>query len=102
MKIAYLILAYNNFKHLQRLIDALTTENATFYIHIDKRVKAPELKGKIKYAKRINSYWSTFNCVTPTIEMMKEACKDGNDYFVLLSGQDYPIVSNEEIEKNFI
>jgi hypothetical protein len=99
MKIAYLILAYNNFIHLQRLIDALTTDSSSFYIHIDKRVKAPEIKGRnITFIKRRNSYWSTFNCVSPTIEMLKLAIKDDNDYCLLISGQDYPIVSNERIE----
>ncbi len=103
MGIAYLVLAYNNYTHLQRLIDALSTPYSKFYIHIDKRSEMPNIKGdNIFLIKRVKSYWSTFRCVTATVNLMKEAIKDyKNDYFVLVSGTDYPIVSNDEIAKRF-
>lgn len=102
MQIAYLILAYNNFDHLRRLINALDTPECKFYIHIDKRSQMPDIKSdNIFFIGRINSYWSTFNCVRATIRLLRMAIKDDNDYFVLISGSDYPIVSNDEIQKRF-
>lgn len=96
MKIAYLIAAHNNFLHLKRLINALNEQNVTFYIHVDKKVQLPEIKGDniIFINKRINVHWSGFSQVKATINLLERAIWDSNDYFVLLSGTDYPIKDN--------
>lgn len=101
MRIAYLIMAYDNYDHLQRLINALNCEGVSFYIHIDKRSKMPALEGdNIFFVERINSYWSTFNCIRAELNLLRKAIESGPfDYFVLLSGADYPIVSNRKIKE---
>jgi hypothetical protein len=101
MKIAYLILAHNNFIHLQRLIDALNEGDCRFYIHIDKKFPLPGIQGNniIFLEDRVKVYWSTFSEVTATLKLMRRAMHDDNDYFVLLSGSDYPVRSNGEIIK---
>src|SRR4051794_14167084 len=100
MRIAYLILAHNNYAHLQRLIDALNEYDSGFYIHIDKKSELPEIKGDniIFIENRVKVYWSTFSEVQATLNLMEKAILDTrNSYFVLLSGADYPVKSNNEI-----
>ena len=41
MKIAYLILAHNNYNHLKKLVNALNDGNGVFFIHIDNTLKLP-------------------------------------------------------------
>jgi hypothetical protein len=100
MKIAYLILAHNNYKHLNRLIAALDINNASFYLHIDKKAKLPNIKGEnISFIKnRIKIYWANFSIIRATLKLLERAIEDNNDYYVLLSGMDYPVTSNKEIE----
>src|SRR4051812_35408709 len=102
MRIAYLILAHNNYTHLQKLIDALNEFDCKFYVHIDKKSPLPNLKGDniIFIKNRVKVYWSTFSEVQATLHLMDEAARDRrHDYFVLISGVDYPIRSNAEIIK---
>src|SRR5437868_6775920 len=100
MRIAYLIMAHDNYIHLQRLINALDGDHCRFYIHIDKKSKMPALKGQniIFTKERVRVYWSSFSEVTATLNLLRMAIKDrDNDYFVLLSGVDYPVKSNSLI-----
>jgi hypothetical protein len=96
LKIAYLIAAHHNYLHLKRLIEALDEQNCTFYIHIDKKSQLPTIKGEniIFIKERINVHWSGFSQVRATINLLEWAIKDENDYFVLLSGVDYPVKCN--------
>lgn len=98
MKIAYLILAHNNFEHLKRLIDALNDDNCFFYIHIDKKSTLPlNLDGYenlIIIDKREQVFWGGYSIVQATINLLEFSFHHRqNDYFVLLSGLDYPIRS---------
>jgi hypothetical protein len=102
MQIAYLILAHNNYIHLQRLIDTLSVPHCRFYIHIDKKSSMPSIKGDNIFfvQNRVKVYHSSFSEVEATIKLLKLAAKDtDNEYFVLLSGADYPVKSNEEINE---
>ncbi|MEP7318389.1 MAG: beta-1,6-N-acetylglucosaminyltransferase [Panacibacter sp.] len=96
MKIAYLIAAHNNYRHLQKLINALSNGDSTFYIHIDKKSLLPNVKDdKIFYIKnRVNVYWSGFSQVRATLNLMEEAIKGNHDYYAYISGVDYPIKPN--------
>jgi len=40
MKISFLIIAHDNFKHLERLIQALGEDATTIYVHVDKKNEA--------------------------------------------------------------
>lgn len=108
MKIAYLLLAHNTPNHMRRLIDALSTDAATFFIHIDKKSDIEEyfyLKKENVYftKKRIAVYWGHFSQVEAILILMKTAffSKVKYDRFVLLSGADYPIKSTAYIEAFF-
>lgn len=97
MKIAYLITAYNNYEHLEKLINALDDTNAEFFVHIDKKSQMPEnLVGNLKvvFIDRIPVWWGGWSHMEAILNLMKEAGQRAFDYYVLISGTDYPIRPN--------
>ena len=75
MKIAYLILAHKNPRHLQRLINALQYDNTAFFIHVDAKVNnLDEFKlfksfDNVYFIKRrVDVQWGAF----PKREMLVE------------------------------
>lgn len=100
MKIAYLITAFANFRHLERLIESLDDTDVEFYIHIDKKSKLPQqLKEapNIHYIPRIKVWWGGFSHLQAILNLMKAALTSQPDYLVLLSGGDYPIRSRQTL-----
>ncbi|MDR0824067.1 MAG: beta-1,6-N-acetylglucosaminyltransferase [Prevotella sp.] len=96
MKICYLILAHNNFKHLNRLIEALDDTAGSFYIHIDKKTKQeyiPPIENATVIPTRIDINWGGFAMVEATLALMEYgvAHSADADYYILISGVDYPI-----------
>lgn len=110
MNIAYLILAHNQPQQLERLINRLDVANTWFYVHIDQ--KSPDkqeitrkLEGKrnVKVISEYDVNWMGFNMVRATLALMHIALNSGIDlkYLVLMSGQDYPIKGNRQINDFF-
>lgn len=106
MKIAYCILTHNNPEHLLRLTRAIATPNTHSFVHIDAKSdmnisesKNPQLT---LVKNQVPVYWGSFHIVQATLNTFEEALHhDDYDYFVVLSGADYPIRSNAFIEKFF-
>lgn len=98
MKICYLILAHNNFAHLDRLVEAMDDTASTFYIHTDKKA-LQDYKPLSPSAKVIPTHidinWGGFSMVEAMLALLKYGIQysAGSDYFVLISGVDYPIRS---------
>jgi hypothetical protein len=99
MKQAFLIIAHGNYQHLVRFIAKLKT-NCNIYIHVDKKQKLNQIELEnfkaISAVKGIYSQytinWAGYNMLKCILFLLKEAYKDNqNEYFHLLSGQDYPI-----------
>lgn len=108
MKIAYLIAAHNNPVHLSRLISALSSESASFIIHVDKKSNIDDflkLNTHNTYFtnERVPVYWGDFSQVEASLIMLRTALSNENifDRYVLLSGVDYPVKSTAYIEKFF-
>jgi hypothetical protein len=106
MKIAYLILAHNNPQLLKRAIGALSSEDCAFFIHVDQKSNIKDfsqLEGENVFfsRKRVPVYWGEFSLVQPVLFLLQQAL--GNpancDYFVLMSGRDYPLRSSRYIHK---
>jgi hypothetical protein len=101
MNIAYLVLAHNQPNLLIRAVEKLNQDNASFFIHFDKKDKQhlPTLTKHFDGYKNVhiistqNIYWMGFNMVQATIQLLQLACSSGTEfkYYVLMSGQDYPI-----------
>lgn len=106
MMIAYLISAYCDAPHLQRLVAALD-EDAEFYVHIDANVDDTPfrrlLPGKVCFVPRHAVSWGGFEQVAYQYELIKAAVDSGKPYthLVCLSGQDYPLWSNARIHRFF-
>lgn len=107
MQIAYLIAAHNTPRHLPRLIEALASPSATFFVHFDRKSPAVDLSG-VRGARvvltqhRVPVYWGDFSQVEATMVMLRQALAQGRfDRFVLLSGSDYPVRPADEIEAFF-
>ena len=97
-------MAHNNAPVLQRAIRILSCEDCAFFIHIDRKSDIDEfshISGENIFfiAKRIPVYWGEFSQVRATYLLLREAMGDSReyDYFVLLSGSDYPLRSGKYI-----
>jgi hypothetical protein len=108
VKIAYLILAHNNPKHLQRLIRALSSSLSAFFIHIDRKSRLGDFSNvngdNVYFAQeRIPVYWADFSQVEAILVLLRIALAEQHrfDYFVLLSGTDYPLQPASYIESFF-
>lgn len=114
MRIAYLISAYKDSIHLERLISALSysVNDVHFFIHVDKKVNiAPFLQ----IAQRTNVHftgrrfyveWGGLSQVKYQVEMLRTALAYEKGHpsfnrFVIITGQDYPLMSNEAIIKEY-
>lgn len=106
MEQAIIITAYKNFDHLEKLVRSLSND-FNIYIHIDKKSKIEEKEVKkikciattkkcavnIKYS--IN--WGGYNHLNAIIDLLQEAYEDKNEYFHIISGEDFPVISSKEI-----
>lgn len=109
MRVAYIILAHKYSNQLIRLVRRLNPEKNAFLIHIDKNT-SPEIYQQIKqgleafpnvyFLKRYETYWGSFQLVQATLEGIKTIFSRNIDcdYVSFLSGQDYPIKSEDYIE----
>lgn len=94
MKVTFLVLAHANWKHLARLCDRLAEHGQPAIVHIDKRSSAPrmEFPQGISAYSRYRCYWAGFSLVEATIDLLRRGVAEtDSDYFMLLSGTDYPI-----------
>src|SRR6266567_2069482 len=108
MHIAYLVFAYKNPQLLRRLIRTLSSEDCSFFVHIDKKSNLDEFEmiknegSNVLFSEeRIPSYWAEFSGVQAILLLIRQALKAPReyDYFVLLSGSEYPIKSAQYIQK---
>lgn len=107
MTIAYLIAAHTDPKHLERLIGTLTEENTHFYLHIDKKSDINLFRNVLKNPnvtlckERIFTTWGGFSQCKYQIALIDELLNSGKEFdkVFFISGQDYPILSNNDIKK---
>lgn len=109
MKIAYILLAHNHPRQLLRLVKALEG-TGDFYIHIDKKSDIREFQEVFSgmafvhlLERRVNVTWAGFSMVKGYMLLLEAALASEEQYdrFVMLTGQDYPLMSNKEIIKTF-
>lgn len=106
-KMAYLISCHKNVDQVNSLISQLDYKNVDFYIHVDKKSNILDRiiqKENIFFIKeRIEVVWGDSSQVMATLKLMEAAKYSGVEYqyIHLLSGQDYPLKSNQEIEDFF-
>lgn len=114
MKHAVLIMAHKNAGQLKRLIKTIVSESIDVFVHLDKKwaLKKDEIKEIENCAenvyvlkKRIHGVLDRFSLPQIELNLIKSALKkektngEKYNYFILLSGQDYPIKSREYIKE---
>ena len=106
MKIAYLLFAYKNPKLIQRTIECLADEDCSFFVHIDAKIDIAQFasirSNNVHFTnRRILVGWAEFSGVEAILLLIREAlaAPQHHDYFVLLSGSEYPVRSREYIQK---
>lgn len=108
VRIAYIISAYKLPALLVRLVRRLDVPGTTFLIHVDAktpdsvyREMAEPLAAmpNVRFLPRHVCYWADFGHVRATLKGLRELIAWGApfDQVALLTGQDYPLKSNEEI-----
>lgn len=109
MKKAYIIIAHKDPQQVYRLISRLNDGNSEFFVHIDIKVNIKPFEilsdfgNKSHFLSRFDSKWGSFGTIYPYLSGLQEI-KDSDKIFdriMLLSGQDYPIKSNKEIDDFF-
>jgi len=106
MRIAYLILAHQYPRHLERLVRALSVDDAGIFIHIDAKVSrsqfaAVEQHEGVRFIdNRVPVSWGGFSDVQATLNLIHAAVASGEsfDYFALLSGTHYPLQSQAALK----
>lgn len=109
MEINYIILAHKNPDQLKRLVNRLKEPGVNFFIHIDKNVDiAPflshfEPKDKVYFLEdqqREPGVWGDIGIVRGTLNAMRKIINDKKKgYCILLTGQDYPLQTNQKIKQ---
>lgn len=105
-RIAYILSAYKDAPHLAHLVTALD-DSADFYIHIDLKADIrpfKELLGdKVTFIPRHWVSWGGWEQVEYQKELLAAVLHSGIEYtrVVCLSGQDYPLWTNQEIHQYF-
>jgi hypothetical protein len=108
MTIAYLIATHNAPNQTRRLVEALSSPAARFYIHVDAKAEQRAFNSIAAPAvhfidKRVRVFWGDFSQVQASLNMMRAALADPQrcDRLVLLSGADFPLRSSAYIEEFF-
>ncbi|MCB0496764.1 MAG: hypothetical protein KDC79_11565 [Cyclobacteriaceae bacterium] len=103
MKIAYLILAHKEPQQLYQMIESLYSKDVQFFVHIDVASSINDFKKLfdnkqyVNISSKFKTSWGSFNLVRSELHLLEKAFAWGADRYVLLSGQDYPIKSNDQI-----
>jgi len=109
VKIAYIILAYNLPDQLVRLVNQLDYKGVNFYIHVDKRAKPEDFdhvyshlscRPNVFFLRRLSTPWGKIGCVKAMLAGINQIVESNVDFdfAINLSGQDYPIKSNQQIQ----
>lgn len=104
-KLIYLIIYHKDKDQLRQLISQLQDENVLIYIHVDLKVDIGDLDDlktqfPIRFVNnRVNVRWGSFSVIQSNLNGIKQILLDKTtfDHLVILSGQDFPLVSNQEI-----
>lgn len=106
MRIAYLGFLYKNPRLFAREVEVLSSEGSSFFIHVDGNRPLNEFAGirgdNVFFSrKRIPVYWGEFSGVRAILLLIEQALAHSSkyEYFVLLSGSEYPLRTRSYIER---
>ncbi len=100
---AYLIIAHNEPFLLQTLVDLIDDERNDIFITVDSRTDISIFnaikseKSKLTFTPQCNNRWGSVKQIETEYLLFETAIRGGYSYYHLLSGQDLPIKSQNEI-----
>jgi hypothetical protein len=105
MKLAIVVLAHDRPEQLARLLAALRHPDARAYLHLDRRVPLDPFRrafaeadvGDAALLPRHATSWASPELVDAALEGLRRGVADGCDYFLLISGRDFPLRPVEAI-----
>lgn len=104
MKLAILIECHKNPKQINAFLETMAHSDITFFIHVDKKsnIKDEIIKSQnvvfLPDELRIGVEWGKYSQVQAILNLLNFAYSYGEyDYFCLLSGQCFPILSVNNI-----
>lgn len=106
MRLGVIVLAYRDPAHLVRLLKRMVHPRVQIYLHVDRRVDigpfelalaSQALREHAVLLPRHESIWGSAQCVDAVLDGLRAGVEDGCDYFLLVSGQDYPLKPIGEI-----
>lgn len=100
MKLAIIILCHKNITQINSIINALSSKDIQFFIHIDRKARLNEgefVKEQVHilpYNCRENVIWGTNSMIKAVRSTLNYMVSSGfeYEYVCLLSGEDYPLV----------
>ena len=111
VNLAYIITVHKNPVQLARLIERLNTDGASFWVHVDQRTDRQTYASMVDGVRHLPNVWflkkrfkchymTLFSAVQAVIQGIDELLQRGIpfDYLIYLTGQDYPIKTNAQIE----
>lgn len=110
IKHAYLIIAHKSDLTFQTLLKMLDDERNDIYIHMDSKNKfynqevteALVTKSQLMHTERTNVSWGGYSQINAELLLLKQASYNGTyAYYHLLSGEDLPIKSQDQIHDFF-
>ena len=102
-KQAIIIIAHDNLKVLNRLLELLDSKYFDIFLHIDIKSKINNnILYKFKYSKLffyklLDIRWGDYSMIEAELFLFEEASKNNYEYYHLISGVDLPINSNKYI-----
>jgi hypothetical protein len=106
MRLAYFILVHHRPAQLQRLMRAIWRPQHFYVIHVDRRAPAECLRVAREFSREPNvallprsrCHWGGWSLVRAELRAMRRLMAMGEwSYYVNLSGQDFPLRTQEEI-----
>jgi hypothetical protein len=112
VNLAYIVSAYKLPEQLSRLVKRLATDTSRVLIHVDRKTDEQTYRrmvtslarfDNVSFVQRHRCDYGGFGHVRATITGLDELIRRrvAFDYVILLTGQDYPIKSNEQITAFF-
>jgi len=105
MRLALVVLAHDRPGQLAEMLSALRHPGIRAYLHLDRRVgldpfaRALESAdvGEVELLPRYATSWASPRLVDAALAGLRRGVADGSDYFLLLSGRDFPLRPAAEI-----
>lgn len=104
---AFLIMAHHRVDLLELLLSALDDGRNDIYLHVDAKSTIDATTFSLKYSKlylvdRIDVRWGGYSQIACELKLYDAAVENGPyDYYHLLTGSTYPLMSNNRLHRFF-